>query len=284
MDFFSAKPYFYKAKVLERLGEYDDAVLSFEQVMKLTEDTQLQGNSLYEITKIRVRQRDFYEAYYFLQRADKSKLKLPKLALYNSFTEAAIFLMKRKTKKGVSILTQLIESKSSVGLACEPFLNPLVYIYRAYGRIVLQEYDTALKDLLKASSFKKLPTNAHYNLQLCVGILAIRNKEFDSAMSYFTKAHQKFPQNRNQFLQAVTIIKQANENLQKPEVKLKMAKDAKKIIEKVMEKHKKDYGLMYYRGLLNLYLQCFNDAINDFNTVIEMDEDTAAKYYLGRGR
>lgn len=41
---------------------------------------------------------------------------------------------------------------------------------------------------------------------------------------------------------------------------------------------------MYYRGLLNLYLQCFNDAINDFNTVIEMDEDTAAKYYLGRGR
>ena len=117
-----------------------------------------------------------------------------------------------------------------------------------------------------------------------MGILSVRNKEFDAAKSYFTKAQQKFPNNRNQFLQAVTVIKQANESLQKPEVRLKMAKDAKRVVEKVMDKHKKDYGVMYYRGLLNLYLQCFNDSINDFNTVIEMDEDTAAKYYLGRGR
>ena len=165
MDFFNPKPNFYKAKVLERLGNYDDAVLAFEQVIKLSTDEYLQSNSLYEITKIRVRQRDFYEAYYFLQRADKSKLKLPKLALYNSFTESAIFLMKRKTKKGVAQLTQLID-KYTTALANEAFLNPLVYIYRAYGKIVLQEYDTALKDLLKASSLKKLPVSAHYNLQL----------------------------------------------------------------------------------------------------------------------
>lgn len=82
----------------------------------------------------------------------------------------------------------------------------------------------------------------------------------------------------------MTVIKQANESHQKPEVKVKMAKEAKRIVDKIMKKLPKDYGVMYYRGLLNLYLQCFNDSINDFNTVIEMDEDTAAKYYLGRGR
>lgn len=165
MDFMAPKPYFYKAKALERLGEHDDAVLCFEQVLKLSEDDYLHGNSLYEITKIRVRQRDFYEAYYFLQRSNKTKLKLPKLALYNSFTEAVILLMKRKTKKGIGILTQLIECKP-LPLSNEIFLNPLVYTYRAYGRIILQEYDAALKDLLKASSLKKLPASAHYNLQL----------------------------------------------------------------------------------------------------------------------
>ena len=63
-----------------------------------------------------------------------------------------------------------------------------------------------------------------------------------------------------------------------------MAKDAKIVIESVLKNNPKDYSVMYYRGLLNLFLQNFFDAISDFNTVIDMDEDTAAKYYLGRGR
>lgn len=74
------------------------------------------------------------------------------------------------------------------------------------------------------------------------------------------------------------------ESHHKPEVKLKMAKEAKKILDGVLKEHPKDYSVMYYRGLLNLYLQNFFEAINDFDTVIDMDEDTAAKYYLGRGR
>lgn len=101
MDDFNAKAYFYKAKALELLSNFDDAVLSFEQVSKLSSDEYLQSNALYEITKIRVKQRDFYEAYYTLQRAEKqqqSKSKVPKLSLYRGFTEGVIFLMKRKTK------------------------------------------------------------------------------------------------------------------------------------------------------------------------------------------
>jgi len=50
------------------------------------------------------------------------------------------------------LLSQLIE-KSTV-LKDETYLNSLIYIYRAYGRILLQEFDLALKDLLKASSIK----------------------------------------------------------------------------------------------------------------------------------
>ena len=176
----------------------------------------------------------------------------------------------------------LINSNSSV--KNDSFLTHLVYIYRAYGRIVLQEYDCALKDLLKASSIKKLSAAAYYNLHLCIGILSVRNKEFDAAKSYFSKAQAKFPKSRNLFLQAVTSIKKASESHKKVEFKLQMAKEAKKTVDSVLRKHPKDYSVMYYRGLLNLYLQNFYDAINDFNTVIYMDEDTAAKYYLGRGR
>jgi len=98
LDDFNAKAYFYRAKALEKLNSYDDAVLSFEQVSKLSTDEWLQSNALYEIIKIRVKQRDFYEAYYTLQRADKAKQKHQKLVLYQGFTEGVIFLMKRKTK------------------------------------------------------------------------------------------------------------------------------------------------------------------------------------------
>ena len=74
------------------------------------------------------------------------------------------------------------------------------------------------------------------------------------------------------------------ESHQKPEIKLKMGKEAKRILDVILKEHTKDYSVMYYRGLLNLYLQNFYEAINDFDTVIDMDEDTDAKYYLGRGR
>jgi tetratricopeptide (TPR) repeat protein len=161
------KYHYYKAKILEKLGNLDDSVLSYEQVLKLHEKDSpqnLKSNALYEITKIRVKQRDFYEAYYALQRSEKTCLKYPKLALYQGFTEGVIFLMKRKTKKGVALLTQMIEKSPS--LLEETFLHPMIYIYRAYGRVVLQEYDLALKDLLKASALKNLPAAGHYNLHL----------------------------------------------------------------------------------------------------------------------
>jgi|TARA_B110000305_G_C18929859_1_gene399050 hypothetical protein len=36
------------------------------------------------------------------------------------------------------------------------YIYPLLYIYRAYGHIILEEYDKGLKDFLKSSQIKKL--------------------------------------------------------------------------------------------------------------------------------
>jgi hypothetical protein len=36
------------------------------------------------------------------------------------------------------------------------YIFPLLYIYRAYGYIVLEEYDKGLKDFIKSSQIKKL--------------------------------------------------------------------------------------------------------------------------------
>ena len=70
-----SKAYFYKAKALKKLNNLNDAVLFFEQVIQLNEDNHLASSALYEIAKIKIQQKDFYEAYYNLKRASHLKLK-----------------------------------------------------------------------------------------------------------------------------------------------------------------------------------------------------------------
>lgn len=94
---------------MKKLNNLNDSILYFEQVIRLGDDNFLSSSALYEIAKIKIQQKDFYEAYYNLKRSTHLKLKQKKLLNYKLFTEGVIFLMKRKTKTGLKILTQLIE-------------------------------------------------------------------------------------------------------------------------------------------------------------------------------
>mmetsp|Transcript_19568 Transcript_19568/g.30099 ORF Transcript_19568/g.30099 Transcript_19568/m.30099 type:complete len:88 (-) Transcript_19568:3028-3291(-) len=87
------------------MNNLNDSVLYFEQVLRLGEDNFLSGSALYEIAKIKIQHKDFYEAYYNLQRANTLNLRQKKLQNYKLFTEGVIFLMKRKTKTGVKLLS-----------------------------------------------------------------------------------------------------------------------------------------------------------------------------------
>jgi hypothetical protein len=69
---------------------------------------------LFEIAKIRINQRDFYEAFHNLQRAIHYDFRSKKFLQYKMFVEGVLFLMKRKVKKGVKMLTALIEGQSDV--------------------------------------------------------------------------------------------------------------------------------------------------------------------------
>lgn len=67
-------------------------------------DNHLASCALYEIAKIKIQTKDFYEAYFNLKRASFYKLKQKKLINYKIFTEGVIFLMKRKTKTGLKLI------------------------------------------------------------------------------------------------------------------------------------------------------------------------------------
>lgn len=86
----NAKAHYYKGKILKKQEQENEAILHFEQVIKYTTnnlggispskvdaeekvasvagvaDEELAGNALFEIAKIRINQRDFYEAFHNL--------------------------------------------------------------------------------------------------------------------------------------------------------------------------------------------------------------------------
>lgn len=91
---------------------------------------------------------------------------MKKLNNYRIFTEGVIFLMKRKTKTGVKMITSLVERigkatannlESNVAdpnqncLLTSDFIYDLVFLYRAYGHFMLEDYDLSLKDYIKSN-------------------------------------------------------------------------------------------------------------------------------------
>jgi len=46
------------------MRKVNDAILNFEQVAKYSKDLFYTGNALYEIAKVKINEKDFYEAFF----------------------------------------------------------------------------------------------------------------------------------------------------------------------------------------------------------------------------
>jgi len=75
-------------KILKHSGHENEGVLHFEQVIKFApQDDELAGGALFEIAKIRIQQKDFYEACHNLRRASNYTFKTKKFNQYRVFSE-----------------------------------------------------------------------------------------------------------------------------------------------------------------------------------------------------
>ena len=117
------------------------------------------------------------------------------------------------------------------------------------------------------------------------GLKCLEQKEYENSISFFSKAQQKIPGNRDPyFLRAVSIVRFTLHKPIKPKTKNKMLRDSKRDLNRALKHSPKDYQVMYFRAVINFSLHYFYDAIMDLETVIEKSEETNAKYYLTRGR
>lgn len=92
---------------------------------------------------------------------------------YKLFTEGVIFLMKRKTKTALKLICQVAErlkpgeAKNDAPPVSPEYIYNLVFLYRAYGYFVIEDYESSLKDYIKANQVKKLNQSSLYNMVLC---------------------------------------------------------------------------------------------------------------------
>jgi tetratricopeptide (TPR) repeat protein len=314
--------HFYMGKIMSKRDPHTESVIHFEQVIKHSEEPFLSCNALLEIAKLRIKERDFYEAHYNLKRIALFNFKSAKLDQYHTFTEGVLYLIKRKVKKGVELLSSLIETvntkTTSSSTTLKPkmreptivststlnaeqtakdnldfFLKPLVFIYRAYGYIALESYEKAISDLLTASKLTKIDLWSQYNKLLALGFSRMQKNLYEEAQTIFKKASfGEFKKNKEPYLlQVISLISSVTNsdinndiiNVDLPH-KRKVITQAIKVLNSAIEQNKEDLSLFYYRGLLFFYLHKFFDAFLDFDYIVEKEEEPMWKYYLARGR
>lgn len=80
---------YYKGKILIRLSQQSEAMLAMEQMLGAGGEDELRIKALYCIAKIRVKQKDFYEAYHTLNRLPE-KIENKKVAVFKKLIEGVI--------------------------------------------------------------------------------------------------------------------------------------------------------------------------------------------------
>ena len=116
--------------------------MSFEQSIKYNNSRKAVTKAIYDIAKIKIEMRDFYQAYHTLQRVDYLDVDQKVFEKFRLFIDGVTYLMKRKHEDGIKNLTTLVKTQT-----LGDFLKPLVYSYRAYGYFCLGKHQKALNDL-----------------------------------------------------------------------------------------------------------------------------------------
>eukprot|EP00350_Pseudokeronopsis_sp_OXSARD2_P006781 CAMPEP_0170566124 /NCGR_PEP_ID=MMETSP0211-20121228/79635_1 /TAXON_ID=311385 /ORGANISM="Pseudokeronopsis sp., Strain OXSARD2" /LENGTH=392 /DNA_ID=CAMNT_0010887207 /DNA_START=2076 /DNA_END=3254 /DNA_ORIENTATION=- len=302
MDKTHAKVHYYIGKILSKQivskgsgKKKQDAILHFEQVVKYQQNEIYAGNALFEIAKLKLKEKDFYEAYFNLKRALDSNFSSKRMQLYKDFTEGILYLIKRKIKKGVQILSDLLEilinNKEQKDKRMIEYLKHQVYIYRAYGYVAIEKYEVAIDDINKAKKLGKVCQASVYNKLLGKGILRMDHEDFLMATRYFMKASAKFPLNKDPYcLYVISVVRSYTYSMKgvsiDEEGKKKKVMDTKIFMDRAIGNCNKvrEPSLFFFRGVLNFQLHYFYEALQDFNAAIEEEEEPTASYYLARGR
>ena len=96
--------------------------------------------AIYEITKIKIENRDYYEALFTLERAEYLDIDEKVIRKFKLFIQGVTAMMKKNYQDGVKILNDLQNDREK---PLSSFLKPLFYSTRSYGNMALERHQQA---------------------------------------------------------------------------------------------------------------------------------------------
>ncbi|CAD8108767.1 unnamed protein product [Paramecium sonneborni] len=271
--------YYFKGILMQKQKQLQDALLSFEQSIKLNSEKKPVTKSLYEIVKIKIEQNDYYSAQHELDRASYLDVDKTQLQRFELFVGGAIYLMKRKFEDGTHLLTEMITKNHQ-----SDNLKFQAHQYRAYGYFCLSKYNLANQDL-ELYQETLLEKASLYNKLICHGIIKYEDNELDQSKREFLQAHKILPNKIEPlFYQAIILIKRYCSSLEKmsEENRIKYLKEALDLLE-MAAKICEQSNLLFYKGILHFALGNLDQSALDFEQAIEKSEDNQAQHYYVRG-
>jgi tetratricopeptide (TPR) repeat protein len=135
------------------------------------------------MTLIRIAERDFYLAYYTLDRIEEIPQEIEYLYHLKKFLEGAVNMIKKKYKAGIEAL----ESFDSTKVPEEDVIQ-LTKSFLAFGHFNLGQIDKALEIYKVLETEGKITEGDSYNKEICTGILCGESDDFSQAEKHFKKA------------------------------------------------------------------------------------------------
>lgn len=145
--------------------------------------------SIYEVTMIRLEERDIYLAFYTLDRLEETENDPKRLKQLRKFLNGAVNMIKKKFQESLDILDALESEQEALE---EPKLKFLIKTYKAFGLFSLGKTAQALKIYQELEEEKSLTEGDTYNLNLCLGLESAQEGKFDVAFEMFSRAKKMY--------------------------------------------------------------------------------------------
>ena len=175
--------------------------------------------------------------------------------------------MKRKFADGAALLTKIIKHN-------HPLIQEYVgncYTFRGYAYAAQEMHEKASRDLSAASKVQKLDSASEYNFLVSQAIINFEKKP-DIALSQLAKAKNLYSKNPEPFVYESCIY-----------FSMKLTEKSKESINKALELKAEDSDLHYFRAIMNYYENKHPEGVSDVEIAIEKAEDNNAYHYLLRG-
>ena len=297
----SSTAHYYKGLINYKEKKVVDALLCFEQALKCDNSREQVTSSVQMMMKIKIQEKDFYEAYHILTRADNVEVDVQALNEWRLFLQGTLFLMKKKYKQGNSTLEGLLglgpfkgkygSIKSKSEKQRYRFLKPLVHLYKGFGELCENSASTAenqyknYQELCRQFGESSENLSKNYN-QLIVKIY----KTFpNGTRDVIEEAIRLIPNKPQPYLYlAFDIIQNRFEKESDPIAKSEYLVEAIESLSigishlpQLSNNHISTF--YYFRAIMHLYRNDFNKAVTDVDKAIEKSEDNIPKYFYLRG-